>query len=96
MLADEPTIATDAALGGVFQVTLGGHRAMRAPINSKRGQEITYEIIQDSRGGWTLSWDSVFKSAWSNAGNEEAKRSLISFRYNGTNWVQCAAQGPYV
>ena len=95
-LTDAPTILTNAALGNAFTVTLGGNRRMDSPTNARSGQTITYEIIQDTTGGWRLGWHAVFKTAWSDTRNGANSRSLISFRYNGSNWVQCGAQGPYV
>lgn len=95
-LTDAATIAVDASAGNIFVVTLGGNRTMGAPTNPTRGQTITFEIVQDGTGGRTLAWNAAFKQVWSDTGNTLGKRSTISFFYNTTNWVQVAAQGPYV
>lgn len=95
-LTDAATIATDAALGYEFYVTLGGNRTMGAPTNPSTGQQITYVVIQDGTGGRTLAWNAVFKVSWSDTGNTAGKRSTICFSYDGTNWNQVGAQSPYI
>ena len=94
-LTDAAAIATDANLGPVFTVTLGGNRTMGVPTNPVPGQRITYHIVQDGGGGRTLAWDEVFKTAWSDTGNTANKRSSISFDYDGANWLQAGAQAAY-
>lgn len=95
-LTDQATIATDASLGNIFTVTLGGNRTMGAPTNPHTGESITYQITQDGTGGRTLAWNAVFKQAWSDTGNTLGKSSSISFWYNGTNWLQQGAQSAYI
>ena len=60
VLTDAANIATDASLGNVFRVTLGGNRNLSAPTNPTDGQKITYEISQDGTGGRGLTFDSAF------------------------------------
>lgn len=59
-LTDGATIATDASLGNLFRVTLGGNRTLSNPTNGTDGQRITWEIIQDGTGSRTLSLDTAF------------------------------------
>jgi len=54
-LIDAPTIATDASLGNVFTVTLGGNRTLGAPSNPTNGQKCIWSFTQDSNGSRTLS-----------------------------------------
>lgn len=54
-LVDAATIATDAALGNHFRVTLGGNRTLAAPTNPVDGQRALWEFIQDGAGGRTLA-----------------------------------------
>ena len=97
ILADAATIATNASKGETFEVTLGGNRTMGAPSNIYKGKRLKYVIIQDGAGGRTLAWNAVFKHTWSDAGNTLNKRSTIEFYcYDGTNFAQVGAQGPYV
>lgn len=95
-LTDAATIATDASLGNVFTVTLGGNRTMGAPTNPHTGCKIVYIITQDGTGGRTLAWNAAFKTSWSDAGNTLNKVSTITFVYNGTNWIQVGAQSIYI
>jgi hypothetical protein len=94
-LTDAATIAVDAALANSFYVTLGGNRAMGAPTNASIGQRILFTITQNGTGGYTLTWNAIFKVTWSNTGNTASNRSLIEFEYDGSNWVQCSLQVPY-
>lgn len=95
-LVDAAGIAVDAALGETFAVTLGGNRTVNAPTNPVLNQRILFVVTQDGTGGRTLGWNAVFKTAWSDAGNVAGKSSTIAYRYDGTNWRQESAQGPYV
>lgn len=54
-LADAATIATNAALGNHFRVTLGGNRTLGAPTNPVDGQKGLWELIQDGTGSRTLA-----------------------------------------
>lgn len=55
VLADAATIATNAALGNHFRVTLGGNRTLGAPTNPVDGQKALWELIQDGTGNRTLA-----------------------------------------
>lgn len=90
------TIATNAAKGTDFTVTIFDNDTMGAPTNPSIGQRIKYTIIQSGVGAHTMAWNAVFKVSWSNTGNVANARSSIEFQYNGTNWNQCSAQAPYV
>jgi hypothetical protein len=54
-LTDASTIATDAALGDLYRVTLGGNRTLGVPTNPADGQKILYEVTQDGTGSRTLT-----------------------------------------
>jgi len=60
-LTDAATIAVDASLGEVADVTLGGDRTMGAPSNPVDGQGLMFRIKQDGTGGRTLAWDAVYR-----------------------------------
>lgn len=60
-LTDAATIATNAALGNVFTVTLGGNRTLGAPTNLADGATYIWRITQDGGGSRTLAFNSVFK-----------------------------------
>jgi hypothetical protein len=59
-LTDASTIATDAALGNHFTVTLGGNRTLGNPTNPTHGQKVIWEITQDGTGTRTLTLGSNF------------------------------------
>jgi hypothetical protein len=60
-LTDQATIATDASLGNVFTVTLGGNRTLGAPSNLKAGATYIWIIRQDGTGTRTLAYHANFK-----------------------------------
>lgn len=59
-LVDGANIATNAALGNNFTVTLTGSATMSAPTNPYDGQTITYRIVQGGAGSYTMTWNAVF------------------------------------
>jgi hypothetical protein len=59
-LTDAATIATDASLGNLFRVTLGGNRTLGNPTNGVDGQKVTWELIQDGTGSRTITLDTKF------------------------------------
>lgn len=59
-LTDAATIATNAALGNWFRVTLGGNRTLGNPTNPADGQKIVWELIQDATGTRTITLDTAF------------------------------------
>jgi hypothetical protein len=59
-LTDAATVATNAALGNRFRVTLAGNRTLGNPTNPADGQQCVWEIIQDATGTRTLAFDTQF------------------------------------
>jgi len=95
-IAYSTSITPDIANGHNIKVgTLTGNITINEPLNAVEGAVITFEFKQDGTGGRTVSWDPVFKHAWSDTGNAADKRCTISFIYNGTYWIQLGAQSPY-
>jgi hypothetical protein len=86
----------DASNAEYYSITLTANRVAGAPANPATGQRLTYTLIQNGTGGWTVGWNAVYKVSWSDTGNTANKRSTISFLYDGTNWNQDGAQTPYV
>lgn len=60
-LADAANIATDASLGNVFNVTLGGNRTLQNPTNLVAGFTYIWHIGQDGTGNRTLAYGNIFK-----------------------------------
>ena len=59
-LVDVATIATNAALGDAFTVTLAASRAMGAPTNPTDCQKILYLLTQGGAGSYGITWDAAF------------------------------------
>lgn len=62
-LTDATSIATNAATGNVFIVTIAGSRTLANPTNLQAGARYTWIVHQDASGGRTLSFGSLFKFA---------------------------------
>ncbi len=59
-LTDASTIATNAALGSRFTVTLAGNRTLGAPSNPREGQRCLWLFKQDATGSRTLTLNAAF------------------------------------
>jgi hypothetical protein len=85
-LTDASSIAVNAALSGVFRVTLGGNRTLANPTNPKDGQSITVEVIQDGTGSRTLAYGTAYSFTAStpqpSLSTAAGDRDLISFFYD--------------
>jgi hypothetical protein len=87
-LTDAATIATDASLGHRFRVTLAGNRTLGNPTNGYDGQQITWEIIQDTNGSRTLALDTKFALGTDITSTTLTttlnKRDFLTAQYNST------------
>lgn len=84
------SVAINAALGNFFDITVtdGVGFTVANPSNARDGQEITITIRNASGGAaGTLTFDTLYKAAsWTQPANGNSRS--ISFKYNGTNWVE--------
>ena len=62
-LTDAATIAWDASANQVTSVEITASRTMGAPTNQVDGAVYVLMIKQDGTGGFTMSWNGVFKFA---------------------------------
>jgi hypothetical protein len=87
-LIDGASIATDAALGNVFTVTIAGNRTFAAPTNPVADQRITYKIRQDAVGGRVITWNAAFNFGVDLSGVPNSTSPDIfdyyGFQYNAT------------
>ena len=60
-LVDGVTINTDASLGNLFTVTLGGNRTLANPTNPSNGKRVIWRFTQDGTGGRTITLGSDFR-----------------------------------
>ncbi len=88
LLTDATTIATNAAAGNHFRVTLGGNRTLGNPTNPTDGQKVTWEVIQDGTGNKTLAYGSAFSFGTDlpsiTLSTAASKRDFIGAIYNST------------
>jgi hypothetical protein len=92
VLAETPTVAVNAGLSNLFQLTLTANRIMGNPTNLQDGFTYKFRIIQDGTGGWGLTYDSAWKFPggtvpdFSVAGpGDPAAVSIITATSDGTN-----------
>lgn len=91
-LTDAATIATNAALGNVFTVTLGGNRTLANPTNLVSGGTYIW-IVTQSTGSHTLAFGSAFK--WPSGvaptlSTAAGAVDMISSVYNGSILISVA------
>lgn len=87
VLTYSSSLAVNAALGNHFRVTLTGNVTIGAPSNPTDGQKITFELIQDSTGSRTGSWNSAFdfgSSTTPTLTTTANKRDLVGFVYSSS------------
>ena len=77
----------------VIAATNGTAFTINAPVNAVSGHKLEIKIVNTSGGALgSATWNSVFKmSSWTNPANGYSRS--ITFRYNGTNWVQLSQTG---
>lgn len=90
-LTDGATIAWDASANQVTSVEITASRTMGAPTNQVDGAVYVLMIKQDSTGGFTMSWNAVFKFAGGTAPVVTATASakdVYVFLSDGTNMME--------
>lgn len=90
-IAYAASITPDAAKGETIIVgTLTGNITVNNPTGAREGMWLRFDFTQDGGGGHTVSFGSSFLVNWtpSTTGGD---RNTISFRFDGTNWVQMGA-----
>lgn len=85
------TISSDASAAAHYTVTAIDTNAftIAAPSNAKTGRALTFDILNSSGGSLgTVTWNAAFKLAGAFTNPANGKRRTISFRYDGSNWIE--------
>jgi hypothetical protein len=85
------SITVDASVAAHVTVsaTNGTSFTINAPTNARTGRSITFDIANASGGSLgTITWNAVFKLAGTFTNPANGKRRTVSFRNDGTNWVE--------
>lgn len=85
VLTDAATIAWDTSLGAMGTVTLTASRIVGAPTGLKAGGRYWLLVTQNGTGGWTLTYNAVFKGVLPQPDPTIAATTLIAFDSDGTN-----------
>lgn len=70
--------------------TLTGDITVNAPSPAYAGMRLGFLFQQDGSGGHAVTFDSVFKTAWTPS-TTASKRNAIEFVYDGSAWVQVSS-----
>ena len=68
--------------------TLTGALTVNPTTTQQVGDVLRIQFQQDGTGGRNITFDTQYKSAYSNTGNSAFKRASIEFYYDGVFWVQ--------
>ena len=85
------TLTPDPGEGYAIKVgTLTGNLTVNNTSQYKRytGCKMQFLFIQDATGGRSITWDSAYKTTWSNSGSVKDLYASIEFTYDGTYWLQ--------
>jgi hypothetical protein len=89
--------AVDPKQGTFINVDpLTANVTVAAPLNPWQGQLLIYRFVQNSTGGFTVSWDPVFKVAPNVVSTTGGKISVVTFIWDAAllpapKWVQVSA-----
>lgn len=94
------TVSVNAAFGDHFRVQLLGNATISTPTNPTDAQKITFEIVQDSTGGRTVTWGAgySFGSASPPAlSTAPVRRDLLGFVYSAGagQWLYAGFSGGF-
>jgi hypothetical protein len=69
---------------------LTGATTIALPLYPTDGDRLTFQFQQDGTGGRAITWNSAYKTNYSNTGNTAFLRATVSFRYDAVPefWVQ--------
>lgn len=57
------------------------------PDEAGAPRDLIFQLLQDGTGGRTVTWNSVYKSNYSNTGNTANTRNIVRFYWDGSEWV---------
>jgi hypothetical protein len=83
------TVDASAAAHVTISATDTSAFTIAAPTNAKKGRELTIDIANASGGSLgTVTWNAAFKLAGAFTNPANGKRRTISFKHDGTVWVE--------
>lgn len=84
------TFTPDPYSGSEIAITLTGNITIAATTQMHAGMEMSFIFTQDATGARTVTFASQYKVSWTP--NTTAGRiNIISFRFNGSAWVQTSS-----
>lgn len=88
------TVTPDPTLGELIEIILTGSITIANVANAQKGSTVTFWFGQDSTGGRTVTWGSLYEvsSGWSDAGNTAGRTSSVTMKYDGARWRQIGPQ----
>lgn len=84
-LTSGTTVATNATLADLFQLTLATNTTLSNPTNLTSGQTWRVEVTQDATGARTMAFGTLYKFSGSSTLTTTAGAiDMFSFTYDGT------------
>lgn len=79
--------------GSTMEITLTGNITIANPADNTyhMGSQLTFIFIQDATGGRTVTWGTAYNVFNFTPATGANKQNVITFTYDGTNWMQTAA-----
>jgi hypothetical protein len=68
--------------------TLTGGITITAANGRAIGKRLTFDMTQDATGGRVVTWDAIFKAGAFAPNTAANKRNVVSFVFDGSNYVQ--------
>ena len=82
------TVDVDPNLGEyVVLGPLTGAITITAANGRQIGKRLTFDMTQDGTGGRVVTWDAIFKAGAFSPNTAAGKRNVVSFLFDGTNYV---------
>lgn len=93
-VASASSYTPDASSASYIKISGLAHNiTFGAPTNPTRGDVLKIQVQQDGTGGRTITWNSAYKTGYSDTGNTAFTRHVITFVYDGTFWVEQSRSG---
>jgi hypothetical protein len=87
------SVTPNPQYGSTTEITLTGNITIANPAANTyhMGSQMTFIFIQDASGGRTVSWGTAYKVFNFTPATGANKQNVITFTYDGTNWMQTGA-----
>ena len=82
-----------SAVSYIKMLNLSNAITFAAPTNATTGDVLDIYVQQNATGGYNITWDSSYKTAYVDTNNSAYKRHNITFVYDGSYWIERSRTG---